>query len=165
MNFPLEQIRLFKGYSYDTVYLEECFDYDERKIDLYNSRNYFCNFCNKYSNAKLSSKLISIPKIMILVLGRQEEKDFGINVIFKEILNLRKYIFYDSNPYNYELIGVINILNEFKEEKHYIAFCKSSVDKKWYLYEDDKETTETNFNYIKENGKANILIYNRIDSN
>ena len=165
MNFPLEQIRLFKGYSYDTVYLEECFDYDERKIDLYNCKNYFCNYCNKYSNAKLSSKLISIPKIMILVLGRQEEKDFEINVIFKEILNLRKYIFYDTNPYNYELIGVISNINEFKEEKQYIAFCKSSVDKKWYLYEDDKETTETNFNYIKENGKANILIYNRIDSN
>ena len=162
MNFPLELVRDFKGYSYDTVYIEECFDYEERKIDLYNSKNYFCNFCNEYSNAILSSKLISIPKILILVLGRQEEKDFEINVIFKEVLNLRKYIFYDSNPFKYELIGIISNISEFKEEKKYISFCKSSVNKKWYLFEDDNEGKEVAFNEAKEKGKPNVLIYNYI---
>ena len=162
MNYPLDQVRKFKGYSYDTVYIEECFDYEERKIDLYNSKNYFCNFCNEYSNATLSSKLISIPKILILVLGRQEEKDFEINVIFKEVLNLRKYIFYDTNPYKYELIGIISNLSSFEEEKKYISFCKSSFNKKWYLFEDDNEGKEVKFNEVKENGKVNVLIYNCI---
>ena len=164
MNFPLEKVRIYKGYSYDTVYVEECFDYDERKINLYNSKNYFCNFCNKYSNGFLSSKLINLPKIFVLVFSRKEEKDFSINVNFNEVLNLRKYIFYDSNPYNYELIGVINILNEFKEEKQYISFAKNYADKKWYLYEDDNQVLEVKFKDIKEKGKVNVLIYNCIDS-
>ena len=164
MIFPLDQVRIFKGYSYDSVYIEECFDYEERKIELYNSKNYYCNFCQKYSNGILSSKLIQIPKIILIALNRQEEKDFGINIIFEEILNLRKYIFYDSNPSKYELIGVINSLNNFGEEKKYIAFCKSSVDKKWYLY-DDNDVNEANFKDIKEKGITNILIYNCIEDN
>ena len=164
MIFPLDQVRIFKGYSYDSVYIEECFDYEERKIELYNSKNYYCNFCQKYSNGILSSKLIQIPKIILIALNRQEEKDFGINIIFEEILNLRKYIFYDSNPSKYEIIGVINSLNNFGEEKKYIAFCKSSVDKKWYLY-DDNDVNEANFKDIKEKGITNILIYNCIDDN
>ena len=165
MNYPLDQVRIYKGYSYDSVYIEECFDYEERKIDLYNCQNYFCNFCNKYSNAILSSKFISLPKILVLILGRKEEKDFDINVKFEEVINLRKYIFYDNNNFNYELIGVISNINGFREEMHYIAFCKSFVDKKWYLYEDDKQIIEVKFGDVKEKGKVNILIYNCIESN
>ena len=98
------------------------------------------------------------------MFSRKEEKDFSINVNFNEVLNLRKYIFYDSNPYIYELIGVINILNEFKEEKQFISFIKNSTDKKWYLYEDDNQVLEVKFKDIKEKGKVNVLIYNCIDS-
>ena len=162
MNYSPEQIREFKGYSYDTIYVEECFDYNERKIDLYNSKNYFCSFCNKNSNGILSSKLISIPKILILVMSRKEEKEFGINIVFEEFLNLRKYIFYDSNPYEYELIGVIKNINKYEEEPKFIAFCKSSVDKKWYLYEDEKDVIEVKFKDVKEKGKAYVLFYNFI---
>jgi ubiquitin C-terminal hydrolase len=162
MNYSLEQIRDFKGYSYDTVYVEECFDYNERKIDLYNCKNYFCNFCNKNSNGVLSSKLISIPKILILVMSRKEEKEFDINLVFEEFLNLRKYIFYDSNPYKYELIGVISNINKYDEEQRFVSFCKSSVNKKWYLYDDDKDVIDVKFNDVKEKGKAYVLIYKSI---
>ena len=162
MNFSLDQVREFKGYSYDTVFVEECFDFNERKIELYNCKNYFCDFCNKFANAKLTSKLISIPKILVLVLGRKEEKDFNINVVFEEILNLRKYAFYDLDKNKYELIGVVSNISEFREEKNYIAFNKSSINKKWYLYEDNKEVVEVQFNEVKEKGKANVLIYNCI---
>ena len=102
---------------------------------------------------------------MVLILGRKEEKDFDINVKFEEVINLRKYIFYDNNRFNYELIGVISNINGFREEKHYIAFCKSFVDKKWYLYEDDSQVIEVKFKDVKEKGKANILFYNCMDSN
>ena len=161
---PLDRIREYKGYSYDTVLIEECFDYEERKILLYNSQNYFCNFCHQYSNGVLCSKFIYIPKVLVIVLNRQEEKDFGINVVYNEILNLRKFIFYDTNPCKYELIGVINLLSNFGEEKKYVAFCKSSADKKWYSY-DDSDVAEINFEDVKERGTTNVLIYNCLDDN
>ena len=94
-----------------------------------------------------------------MVLGRKEEKDFNINVVFEEILNLRKYAFYDLDKNKYELIGVVSNISEFREEKNYIAFNKSSINKKWYLYEDNKEVVEVQFSEVKEKGKANVLIY------
>ena len=77
---------------------------------------------------------------------------------------IRKFIFYDTNPCKYELIGVINVLSNFGEEKRYISFCKSSVDKKWYSY-DDSDVAEINFEDVKEKGTTNVLIYNCLDDN
>jgi ubiquitin C-terminal hydrolase len=157
--FPTNEIKNFKNYSSDSILIEECFEYNERKIDLYNCRNYLCNFCNNYANGVLTTKLVLLPKILIVAFDRKEEKDFNVKVNFDEFLDLRKFVFYDSKIYKYELIGVIKNINKFNEIKKYIAFCKSCANKNWYLY-DDMNVTKADFKDVKEIGNVDILIYN-----
>ena len=157
--FPTDEIKNFKNYSSDSILIEECFEYNERKIDLYNCRNYLCNFCNNYANGVLTTKLVLLPKILIVAFDRKEEKDFNVKVNFNEFLDLRKFVFYDSKIYKYELIGVIKNINKFNEIKKYIAFCKSCANKNWYLY-DDMNVTKADFKDVKEIGNVDILIYN-----
>ena len=164
MIFPPYEIRCYKKYSKNIISIEECFDFNERKIELYNCRNYFCNFCNNYANGVLATKLVSLPKVLILAFERKEEKDFEVNINFEEFLNLRKYVFYDTNSYKYELIGAIKNLNKFEENKKYVAFCKSTANKMWYLY-DDETVVKTEFKDVKETGNVNILIYNNYIDN
>ena len=164
MIFNPYEVRCFKKYSKNNISLEECFDFSERKIELYNSNNYLCNFCNKYANGVFSSKLVSVPKVLILAFERRDKKDFEVNIIFEEILNLRKYVFYDTNSYKYELIGAIKNLSKFEENKKYVAYCKSSANKMWYLY-DDETVVQTEFKNVKESGNVNILIYNNFIDN
>ena len=162
--FTPYEVGCFKKYSKNNISIEECFDFNERKIELYNCKNYFCNFCNNYANGILSTKLISVPKVLILAFERKEEKDFNVDVILEEFINLRKYVFYDTNTYKYELIGAIKNLNKFKENKKYVSFCKSPANKMWYLY-DDENVVRTEFKDVKENGNVNILIYNNYIDN
>ena len=159
MIFPTDKVRLFKGYSKDKILIEECFEYNERKIKLYNSQNYLCDFCNRNANGTSIVKLISIPKVLILAFDRQEEKDFNVKVIYDEFINLRKFVFCDSNNFKYELCGVIKNMNVFHEDKKYVSFCKSFADKMWYLY-NDENVVKTDFNRVKDGGNVNILIYN-----
>ena len=157
--FPPDDIRIFKSYSEDTIFIEECFEYNERKIELYNCRNYLCNFCNNYANGILVTKLVSVPKVLIISFERKEERDYNIKIIFDEFINLRNFVFFGSNNYEYELIGVIANLNKFNENKKYVAFCKSYANKMWYLY-DDINITQVEFKDIKDAGNIDILIYN-----
>ena len=160
LNFTPDDVRVFKAYSTTSILIEECFEYNERKIEYYYCKDYFCNFCNNYANGVLSTKLVSVPKCLIVNLERKEEKDFYVNVIFDEFLNLRNFVFYDSNSYLYELIGVITNMSGFDEDKKYIAFCKSSANKNWYLY-DDTTVNQVEFKDIKDTGNVNILIYHQ----
>ena len=157
--FPPDDIRILKSYSEDTILIEECFEYNERKIELYNCRNYLCNFCNNYANGILVTKLVSVPKVLIISFERKEERDYNIKIIFDEFINLRNFVFFGSNNYEYELIGVIANLNKFNENKKYVAFCKSYANKMWYLY-DDINITQVEFKDIKDAGNIDILIYN-----
>ena len=159
MIFPINEVRNYKNYPKNNISIEEFFEWNERKIELYNCKNYFCNFCNNYANGILATKLVSLPKVLILSFESSEEKDLEININFEEFINLRKYVFYDTNTYKYELIGVIKNVNKSNENKKYVAFCKSSANKMWYLY-NDEIILKTQFKDVKETGIVNILIYN-----
>ena len=55
-------------------------------------------------------------------------------------------------------------MNKFEENKKYVAFCKSTANKMWYLY-DDETVVKTEFKDVKEIGNVNILIYNNYIDN
>ena len=73
-------------------------------------------------------------------------------------LELSEYIELNSCPNTYELIGVITHLGVSGPGGHFIAYCKSPIDEKWYKYNDDKVTEADKFNIYNE-GVAYILFY------
>ena len=159
MIFPIDEVKNYKNFPKNTISIEEFFEWNERKIELYNNKNYFCNFCNNYANGILATKLVSVPKVLILSFESKEKENCDININFEEFFNLRKFVFYDTNSYKYELIGAIKNVSKSKENKKYVAFCKSSSNNMWYSY-NDEIVLKTDFKDVKETGNTNILIYN-----
>ena len=82
-------------------------------------------------------------------------------------LNVDKYIIDKSCETNYELIGVLTHLGPSGMSGHFIAYCKSPVDKNWYCYNDAQVTECYNDveNKINSNGIPYVLFYQRININ
>ena len=153
--FPLEKIK--KEYSNKknlTIY--DCFGY-------YQKQNYIkkiCENCNKEADLANNNILMQGPKILIInIIGEKNNKK-EIKFELEEKIELKNFIFDYKKEYNYELISLISII----DDSHYIAFCKSFNNNKWYK---DRESldNESMFNEIKKAGFPYLLFYSLITNN
>ena len=75
---------------------------------------------------------------MTIILNRGKGLEFDVNFEYPLVLDIDKYIIQktvnDNNKY--ELICVLFHYGESNMSGHFIAFCKSPVDNKWYCYND-----------------------------
>ena len=106
----------------------------------------FCNTCRKYTKVMNQSQIYSTPNTFIFSLDRKNLDQNYMNIAFNinEQLNLNNFIENKGSPTNYQLIGVLSF---YINENKYISFCMSPVDKKWYVYNDEK-VEHTNINSI-----------------
>jgi uncharacterized UBP type Zn finger protein len=58
------------------------------------------------------------------------------NIIFPEQLNIKNYAISKQGITIYELYAVICHLGPGSMSGHFVAYCKNSIDHKWYLYND-----------------------------
>ena len=162
--FPLEEVWKFKQSPYNLVTLDNCFEYYETPQLLKDNNNIYCNYCKINSPALTQNKIIIAPKTIIINLNRGKGLQCDIVVHFNQLLNLKKYIFYnEKSPYYYELVGVISRLVTNDMEEHFIAYCKNSYDSKWYKY-NDAQVTESSFKEITEIGLPYVFFYSCIDA-
>ena len=147
LEFPLQQVNQYffnngkkiyflqKGKNPD-VDLYECFEYN-RKIDLMNGENQmFCNKCNKLCDATYTTLIYSCPIYLIINLNRGKGAVYECKVIFPEQLNIINFVSFQQGITVYELYAVICHLGPSSMSGHFVAYCKNSVDHKWYLYND-----------------------------
>ena len=156
--FPLEEVRNYKEYDFNSVNIYDCFDYYQKQ-DIYHS--FHCNNCNKNYHAFQQSNLLSSPRTLIINLNRGKGIEFNINIIFEEFLNIKKHIIFRDSPYYYELIGVISHFGSNDMGGHFIAFCKNSNNCEWYKY-NDQNVTKSSFNEITQSGLPYVLFYSYI---
>ena len=96
-----------------------------------------------------------------------EQKMMQIAFIVSENLNLSSFIENTNSPIHYQLIG---ILSYYLNERKYVSFCVSPVDKQWYVYNDEK-VSSININTILNFHNSNIklipciLVYKSIHQN
>ena len=97
-----------------------------------------CQFnCCTNNDIEIQTKIIGLPKILIINFKRVGELSFYNHKLKIDInLEMGKLI-YNKNysNYSYELIGFINHLGN-ENSGHYIAFCKNFFDNFWYQYND-----------------------------
>jgi ubiquitin C-terminal hydrolase len=150
--FPLEEVRKYKmqsnqfnQFNNNIVNIYDCFDYD-RKVNIMTGENsMYCNNCKKTCEFKMSTKLITGPNILIIILNRGKGIEFNVKINFFETLNLAKYIEYNNTGYNYQLIGVITHIGESGMGGHFIAYCRDPIKNGWNKYNDAIVTEVNNF--------------------
>ena len=141
--FPLEKVREYmskknpQGFL-SVVSLTDCFEHYQQEESLTGENQIFCNNCKHMSNASTANKMNTCPEVMTIILKREKGSEFDINFEYPLYLDINNYIIEksDSGKDLYELICVLSHYGPSGMAGHFIAFCKSPVDKKWYCYND-----------------------------
>ena len=146
----------------NSVNIYDCFEYNQ-KIDYFTGENaMYCNFCKRTIPSSYFTLLYTLPEILIIVLNRGKGIEFNVKLEFTEELNLYTFVENNKEGYLYKLIGVVTHLGESGASGHFIAYCKSPIDKKWYQYNDDLVTKVNDFNrQIKDYAMPYILFFQK----
>ena len=168
--FPLEKVReyMVKKSANDlfSVKLIDCFEQFQDKEILGGNNQIYCNICNQMADASNGNKLFTSPEVMTIVLNRGKGIEFDVNFEYPLRINIDKYILDKECKNNdYELIGVLSHIGPSGMSGHFIAICKSSVNKKWYVYNDAMVSTchDPRFPENMINGMPYVLFYQKID--
>ena len=163
--FPLEKIRQFKSYFYgpnvNFVNIYECFTEEQSPIIL---DDYYCNNCKRTTKSMQISNYYTLPPYLIIILNRGTGNMYKVGFHIDEFIYLQNFAEYEKNNNSYYLNGVIVHLGPSGESGHFIAYCVSPIDHKWYLYNDSIVTLcdQTNIGQqINQKGIPYILFYKK----
>ena len=171
--FPLEKVREYMAkinpQGFISVTLENCFENYQTEEMLNGPNQIYCNHCFQLSDATTGNKLFTSPEVLTIILNRGKGLEFDVNFEYPLILDIDKYIMDKSQKNNkYELICVLTHLGPSGMSGHFIAFCKSPVDKQWYCYNDASVSQCGDPRYQNNNeieGLPYVLFYQKINSN
>ena len=176
--FPLEKVRQYlikkRPNGFFKVTLEDCFEQYVSEEIMSGVNQMYCNHCHINSDYSMCNKIYKHPEVIVIILNRGKglefdvEFDYPINIKINNYINFENNINYENNEnIEYELISVITHLGDSSMSGHFIASCKSPVDKKWYLYNDAIVTENNDFlDTMNNNSKKSIpyvLFYQIID--
>jgi ubiquitin C-terminal hydrolase len=168
--FPLEEVRKKKynsmGNNINSISLYDCFLYNQ-KSDLFSGSNKnYCNICNQLSESLYTSKIFSSPLILILILNRGKNNIYNVKLHFTETINITEFILQRDMPQMiYELYGVITHIGKSGPNAHFVASCRSSVDNKWYRFNDALINPIHNLERdVLDFGTPYILFYKKINN-
>ena len=124
-------VKLLQNNKNKKIKLEDCFNCYKKKYKA----NVKCSNYYHGNIVECCPRLLLTPNILCLVLNTSREITYNVEVEFPEILELNN----DNNSnIHYKLIGVIARSGKNGNIGHFIAFCKSRINKKWYRFDDEK---------------------------
>ena len=171
--FPLEEVKNMKN-NYlqnnnifinqnNSVTIYECFHYNQ-KSDLFTGQNQnYCNICKQLADSIYTSKIFSTPKNLILILNRGKGNIYNVKLEFSEIIDITQFVLKKDMPkLIYNLYGIITHIGQSGPNAHFVASCKSSVDNKWYRFNDAMVYPISDFQKeVIELGTPYILFYQK----
>ena len=110
----------------------------ESKQYLIGDNQYFCNGCKKLVNAELCSKIIDLPKYLILNIdyGKNKVNDVR-NLRFDHEIDLRRFLgYYAGQKTKYRLVSICTHIGYSGQSGHYIAYCLNKQNDSWYRFDD-----------------------------
>ena len=170
--FPLEKVREYMvkkcPNGFLNVSLDNCFENYQEPETLFGQNQIFCNNCRQMANAKTGNKMFTSPEVMTIILNRGKGLEFEVEFEYPLKLNIDKYVVDKTSNNNYELICVLTHIGPSGMAGHFIAFCKSPVDDKWYCYNDadvSRINDPRNQNIYQIEGIPYVLYYQRCNPN
>ena len=154
---------MFNMNQNNSVSLIDCFIYNQKPEYFTGQNQNFCNICKQLSDAIYTTNIFVSPTILIIILNRGKDNVFDIKIDFNEKLDITQFVLQKDIPQIiYNLYGVINHLGKSGPSAHFVAACKSPVDKKWYRYNDAIVTPINNIQKEVINfGTPYILFYQK----
>ena len=145
--FPLEEVKNFRNNYWSNfniqinqnniVTLNDCFCYNQTTDTFTGENRNYCNNCKQLFDSEYTSRIYSSPNVLILILNRGKDNKYNIKLDFTEILDLTQYVeLKDCPQLIYNLNGVITHYGQIGPNAHFISFCKSPINNKWYKYND-----------------------------
>ena len=143
------------------VSLEETFESFGEEELLDENNEWYCENCKKKQRAKKKLEIYHTPKILIIQIKRfshVNKINTKVNFPLKD-LDLSKYILSNDNSKSikYDLFAVANHYGSLSFG-HYTAFCKNSVNEKWYEFNDSCVNEITDLSKIVS-PSAYVLFY------
>ena len=123
--------------SFNVLTLNDCFCYNQKTERFTGEDKNYCCICKQLYDSEFTSRIYSSPNVLILILTRGNDNRCNIKLDFTETLNLTQFVeVKDSHQIIYNLYGVITLVEQSESKTHFIAFCKSPINNKWYKYND-----------------------------
>ena len=150
--FNLEEIKsIINSNNNDSnnnkITIKDCFNTLYNNNIFIRENNYFCYSCNKLTRCKYYSKLLNLPNKLIIILNRNINKINPIEFDFHNEFEITQKNYQNNKNQNisYELYGVVTCINQNEPtEQHFVAFCKCSINNKWYKYDDTNVSDSIN---------------------
>ena len=170
--FPLEEVKNMKNnlngnnnaqINNNIVTLNDCLYYNQ-KTELFTGDNQnYCNVCKQLSNSYYTSKIYVSPNVLILILNRGKGNIYDVKLDFTEIIDITEFVSQKDMPkIIYNLYGVITHIGQSGPSAHFVASCKSQINKKWYRYNDAFVNPITNIQKeVIDFGTPYILFYQK----
>jgi ubiquitin C-terminal hydrolase len=135
----------------------ECFQYYNNFELMTGENQMYCNMCNSTCDSLYGTILYSPPNYLVINLNRGRGAVYECKVNFYEKLDLSNYFALKSQNI-FELYAVICHIGPSSMSGHFVAYCKNSIDKKWYKYNDSMVNECKNKHEYKD-GMPYILFY------
>jgi len=158
---------LFQNYlekmkNFNSLSLEDCFNYYETINYLQGENSIYCDTCKIILPFFYQTKLFTVPEILIIILDRGKAIESKIE--FDLLIDITKYIeLKENNGWKYELIGVVSKLEENNASGQFIAYCKSPIGNGWYQYNDELVFEVKDFKEIRDYSMPYILFYQKLN--
>ena len=139
--------------------LYECFEYYINPILMEGDNKMYCNICEKELDTYFTELIYSTSNYLIINLNKGKKNEYKVN--FPDKLNINNYVINKDGFTNYELYAIISYYTPYKQEGHFVAFCRSRTDNQWYLY-DDEIVTKCSNPYDYDGWIPYILFYEAV---
>ena len=154
--------RFYDEFNNFPISLIDCIKFYNNPKEINTRGQLYCNCCQSSTIFKLQNTFYFLPSIFIIVLNRGKNNCFKVKMEYPAELDISpELIISEKSPRRYELISVITLLGTSGIEGHFIAFCKSPIDNKWYKYNDNIVELAENTDVFNL-GNAYVLFYKKI---
>ena len=164
LSFVLEKVLDFKSKSKKGEYFENVDIYDCFGYLINGHNNLKCPKCN--NDCLNSSYMNSLPRILTIILDRNNNFENGIEFGLDFTIDLKNYLYkwgiMEEKNTKFELIGMLTYFSKENGSDH-SAIYKSAFNNNWYFYKNSNNNIEI-INGISEayKGLPYLLFYQKI---